>query len=81
MGPQVGENPFDVIILEKRKVRTFVFEDRRDEVYDVVGVLGRREKIVKGTQSAFGVRIMKSDENRRRRRRGRRRKKGFFSES
>lgn len=75
----MGENPFDVIILEKGKVGTFVFEDRRDEVYDVVGVLGGREKIVKGTQSAIGVRIMKGDESRRRRRR--RRKKGFISES
>jgi len=74
----MGEKPFDVISLEKGKVGTFVFEDGRDEVYNVVGVVGGREKIVKGTQSAFGVRIMKSDESRRRRRR---KKKGFIGES
>lgn len=75
MGTQLGEDPFDVITLEKGKVGTFVFEEGGDEVYDVVRVLGGRQKIVKGTQSAFGVRIMKNDESRRRK------KKGFIGES
>lgn len=63
MGTHVGENSFDVIIttMEKAKVGTFVFEDGRDEVDDVIGVLGRRKEIVKGAQSGFGVRIVKSD--------------------
>lgn len=57
----MGENPFDVISVEKGKIETFVFENGRDEVDQLVGVLGRREKVVKRTQSGFEVRIIKSD--------------------
>nr|ACZ74656.1 60S ribosomal protein [Phaseolus vulgaris] len=62
MGTQLGEDPFDVITLEKGKVGTFVFEDGGDEVYDVVGILGGRQKIVKGTQSARRIMLRKKEQ-------------------